>query len=139
MLFLRKAGKIVSCRSGHPCARRRDATFARGRFESKGIRFRRGPLPVVEGDGGEMHRLFTDLLTNAIAHMGNAPEREVEIFSRDAGDEWVVTVRDTGAGIAMASLGIAVGPGRMWIESSPGEGSTVYLALPKPCPEPALS
>jgi signal transduction histidine kinase len=109
------------------------------RFESKGIRFRRGPLPVVEGDEEEIRRLLTELMTHAISHMGNAPEREVEICSRDGGEESIVIVRDTGSGLAMACPGLEAGPGRMWVESTRGEGSTVYLALPKSFPEPALS
>ena len=134
-------------------------TALRGQFEARGIRFRRGPLPNVQGRERSLRRVFLNLLGNTILHMGNAPEREVEVTAREEGAEAVICVRDTGPGFspetaedvlrrirsdgsddtaAGAGLGLLIvrrliraHGGRVWIESARGDGTTIYLTLPR--------
>ena len=112
-------------------------------------------LTVREGD---FVRLFQNLIGNAVKY--RAPERRprVEIGCRRKGRDWLVSVRDNGIGIlpedrerAFAifqrlvpqeqyegtGIGLAIcrkivehHGGRIWIESTPGEGSTFVVALP---------
>ena len=116
-------------------------------------------LPVVTGDASELLRLMQNLLGNAIKY--RSPERppEIHVFAHDIDGEWVVTVADNGIGIAAeyyervfgifqrlhahgeyegTGIGLAVcrkivqhHGGRIWVESTPGEGSRFCFSLPK--------
>jgi PAS domain S-box-containing protein len=115
---------------------------------------------VVRADRARILQVFTNLISNAIAH-ADAGEVEVGVRAETRGD-LVFHVRDDGRGIASehlphifdrfwqveesgrtgAGLGLAIAKGiveahggRIWAESELGCGSTFYFALP--APEPA--
>jgi PAS domain S-box-containing protein len=114
-------------------------------------------LPVVLGDEGQLTQLFQNLIGNAIKFRGpQAPVITVE--ARPDHGQWQFAVRDNGIGIdpaqhervfqifqrlhtrekyAGTGIGLSICQrivqrhgGRIWIESTPGEGTTFYFTLP---------
>ncbi len=111
-------------------------------------------LPPVLVDVDGMRRVIVNLVHNAIRF---TPSGEVTVRAERTGEEVIISVRDTGIGIAPedlprvferfykargspsggAGLGLAIARhivlahgGRIWAESAPGQGSTFYVALP---------
>jgi PAS domain S-box-containing protein len=115
-------------------------------------------LPTLQGDPTELTRLFQNLIGNAVKY--HAPDRRptVEIGWHATGHEVELWVRDNGIGISAkdfdrafgifqrlvapsqyegTGIGLAVCKkivehhgGRIWIESTEGQGSTFFIALP---------
>lgn len=116
------------------------------------------PLPAIVGDSLELVRLFQNLLGNAIKY--RSPDRPpvITISASRADREWVVSIKDNGIGIAPehferifgifqrlhtreeydgTGIGLAVCKkiaehhgGRIWVRSTPGEGSEFMVAFP---------
>ncbi len=112
------------------------------------------PLPVV-GDARRLGQVIVNLLANA--HRHTPPGTRVMISGRATPDEVILTVGDNGPGIAPedletiflrfhrlaahgegSGLGLSIARelvelhgGRIWAESTPGEGSVFHVALPK--------
>ncbi|WP_323172978.1 ATP-binding protein [Natrialba sp. PRR66] len=114
-------------------------------------------LPRTVGDKRQLRQLFQNLLSNAIEYSGDEPPRISISAKRDA-DEWVISVRDTGIGIDPADqdrifdvfqrlhtheetsgtgIGLALCKriverhgGEIWVDSTPGDGSTFSFSLP---------
>jgi len=115
------------------------------------------PLPVVMADELQLLRLLENLLVNALKFHGDEPPR-IRVRARRSGGSWVFAVSDNGIGIeprdqerifapfqrsharpecAGEGLGLAIARriverhgGRIWVESTPGRGSTFYFSLP---------
>ncbi len=113
------------------------------------------PLPAVMADETQLVQLLQNLIDNAIKFHGEEPPR-VHVSAERKGDEWVFSVRDngvgidpqyfervfivfqrlrhedspgTGIGLSIAKRVVERHSGRIWLESQPGEGSTVYFTL----------
>jgi len=112
---------------------------------------------VLEADERKLKQVLFNLLTNALKFTDRGGH--VEVTARAEADGVVVSVRDDGAGIAMADqarifeefeqaggsnaqegtgLGLALTRrivelhgGRLWVESAPGKGSTFTFTLPR--------
>ncbi len=110
--------------------------------------------PQVHADPDKVEQIVTNLVENALRY---APDSPVRVVVRAAGDEGHVIVSDEGPGIeadhirtvfAKFSRGLAerrsgtglglyitkglveAHGGHVWVESTPGEGATFYVALP---------
>ncbi|WP_111657888.1 PAS domain-containing protein [Isoalcanivorax indicus] len=113
---------------------------------------------TVQADGARFQQVMANLLSNAakFSHAG----RDVVIRAQCRGHEAIISVQDSGEGIPSAfharvfdkftqadssdikhkggtGLGLAISrelvekmDGRIWFDSTPGQGSTFYVALP---------
>jgi PAS domain S-box-containing protein len=115
------------------------------------------PLPEVHGDPRAIQQLFQNLVGNALKFHGpQPPQVRVTVERRD--DDWLFAVRDNGIGIEPqfleriftvfqrlhpkekypgTGIGLAICKriierhhGKIWVESTPGQGSTFYFSLP---------
>jgi light-regulated signal transduction histidine kinase (bacteriophytochrome) len=127
-------------------------------IEKAGATIIQGNLPVISADRAQLVRLFQDLISNAIKYR-REEEPRVEVAADERHDEWLFNVRDNGLGIdpqyyerifvvfqrlhardeySGTGIGLAVCKrivqrmgGRIWVESTPGAGSTFYFSVPK--------
>lgn len=113
-------------------------------------------LPRVKGDSTQLRQVFQNLVENAITYSGDEPP-EIHVSAERDGASWIVSVQDNGIGIDPeyhdqvfevferahdrtkgdgTGIGLAVCEriverhgGEIWIESEPGEGTTVSFTL----------
>lgn len=130
----------------------------RFQLEAAGVEVWVGELPRVWGDHVQLNQVFANLVDNAVKYMGDRPQKQIAISCSTRGDRYRFAVRDSGPGIEEKDLekvfrlfarlepngttGEGVGlatvraiinrhGGRIWVESTPGEGSTFYFTLPQ--------
>jgi PAS domain S-box-containing protein len=117
------------------------------------------PLPWLPGNPVRFRRLMQNLLVNAIKYVAPRTRPQVHVAIDDGGECWRFCVRDNGIGIDPAyfgkifepfkrlhakaryvgsGLGLAICEkivsgfgGRIWVESTPGAGSSFYFTIPK--------
>ena len=126
--------------------------------EAAGARVEVGSLPWCTADPGAVGQIFANLLSNAIRHRHGARKPVIVVSGSEKGGVSLYRVADNGPGIKAADLpkiwklffsvpgnsgkcdGIGLpiarrlaeaNGGRLWAESSEGEGSVFYLELPR--------
>lgn len=116
------------------------------------------PMPRVMADEGQLVRLFQNLIGNALKyHKPDQPPRITVTAVPDGRDTWRFSIADNGIGIepkyfdrvfmifqrlhardeySGTGIGLAICKkiverhgGRIWLESEPGKGTTVYFTL----------
>jgi PAS domain S-box-containing protein len=113
------------------------------------------PLPTILADRGQLVQVFQNLIGNAIKFCTGQPQIHVSAERLD--DEWQFSIRDNGIGIATehaqrifeifkrlhgwgqypgTGIGLAICKklvqrhgGRIWVESTTGQGSTFYFTV----------
>lgn len=116
------------------------------------------PLPAVYGEKVRIQQVFQNLLSNAIKYM-DKEQGQIKIGCRPADGFWQFHVSDngpgiekkyfskifqlfqtlqqkeksesTGIGLALIKKIVDLYQGKIWVESTVGEGSTFYFTLPK--------
>lgn len=125
-------------------------------IKSSGATITHDPLPTLQANSTSLTAVFRSLLGNACKFHGDAPPVIHVGAQQDAG-EWTFSVRDNGVGfdpayrarifrpferlngkqypgsglgLSLACKAIEQHGGRIWAESSPGNGTTIRFTLP---------
>jgi PAS domain S-box-containing protein len=129
-----------------------------GSLEESGAAVTHDPLPPIVAAHNQIVRLFQNLISNAIKY--RSPERKpmAHVSARSEGSQWVISIKDNGVGFAQqhadslfapfkrlhgqeysgSGVGLAIcrrivenHGGRIWAESTIGEGSSFHFTLPR--------
>ena len=127
-----------------------------GAIETEHATVTHDPLPQVTGDRGQLVQLLQNLIGNAIKFHGEEPP-QIHVIAKRDGAGWKLGVRDNGIGIDPqyferifvifqrlharedypgTGIGLAICKkiverhgGRIWVESAPKAGSTIWFTL----------
>jgi light-regulated signal transduction histidine kinase (bacteriophytochrome) len=116
-------------------------------------------LPTVNGFETELRLLFQNLIANAIKFHRDDESPEIKISAANSENEWIFSIQDNGVGIepkykdkvfiifqrlhkrnefSGTGIGLAhckkvveLHGGKIWVESTPGEGSNFMFTIPK--------
>jgi two-component system, sensor histidine kinase and response regulator len=122
------------------------------------------PLPTLWGKASQLKQLFQNLLSNALKYHSPGQAPQVSVSAELQATDWRFAVQDNGIGIEPAHFdqifqifqrlhgsqdypGTGIGlatckkivenhGGRIWVESEPGVGTSVYFTLPAAEPRP---
>jgi PAS domain S-box-containing protein len=136
----------------------RAITALGGAIAESGARVDIGDLPAVQAHSGQLTQLFQNLVGNAVKFRRDGVPPQIDVGARRHGSYWLLWVKDNGIGLDPAQssrafelfrrlhgdskypgtgIGLAICKkiverygGRIWVESSPGEGSTFWFTLP---------
>jgi two-component system NtrC family sensor kinase len=125
-------------------------------IERKNAVVTRDPLPELTCDESQIHRLFQNLISNAIKFC-DQPQPLIHISAEEQKNHWLLSVKDNGIGIDPSyhetvfkifqrlqskdkypgtGIGLAIcqkiverHEGKIWVESKPGKGSTFFFTL----------
>jgi light-regulated signal transduction histidine kinase (bacteriophytochrome) len=128
------------------------------RIEETGAQVTVEPLPVIQGDEGQLRMLFTNLISNALKYKRDEPPR-VKVESVSGKHHNVISVQDngigfdqkhadrifvmfqrlhsrnqyegTGIGLALCKRVAERHGGTITAKSTPGQGSTFIVSFPK--------
>lgn len=130
----------------------------RAAIEESGAEVTHDRLPVLVTDA-RMENVLQNLISNAIKYSRPGVPPRIHVSAQPNGERWVVSVRDngigiepqyqksifqvfhrlhgkdvpgTGIGLALAQKIVETNEGTMWVESTPGAGSTFYFTIPQP-------
>jgi PAS domain S-box-containing protein len=122
-----------------------------------GARVTHDPLPTLRADAGQLEHVFLNLIGNAIKFRSPRP-LAIHVGAERKDGQWEFSIRDNGIGIEAqyfdrifvifqrlhvreqypgTGIGLAITKriierhgGRIWVESTPGQGSTFRFTLP---------
>ena len=126
-------------------------------IDESGATLTAGPLPTLPVDAGQLEHLLQNLVANALKFHGAAAPT-VDVSAARAGPDWHFQVRDngigiepqylerifvifqrlhgreqyegTGMGLAITKKIVELHGGRIWVTSTPGQGSIFHFTLP---------
>ncbi len=116
--------------------------------------------PMVTGSRTQMYQVFSNLIGNAVTHMGKACDPLIQVLVKESDGETIFAVRDNGRGIPKelqadifeifrsfpgpgeenrgTGIGLAIvrkiaenTGGRVWLESEINRGTTFFFAIPQ--------
>ncbi|MBU6489118.1 MAG: CHASE3 domain-containing protein [Burkholderiales bacterium] len=127
--------------------------------EETGAQIEHEPLPAVQAISSQLALLFQNLIGNAIKFRSKERTPVIRVRAEPIGGEWRFSVADNGIGISEqyferifvifqrlhtrreypgTGLGLALCKrivehhgGKIWVESSPGEGTTFFFTVPR--------